>query len=88
METRAKLGDVVIYTDSRGIDHMAVVTCVWTDLCINVCFVSMDETRHDSYGRQIERETSVQHVSIADVHGRYYRLIGQEKRGYTPPQAT
>jgi hypothetical protein len=89
METQAVLGETVIYTDPSGVDCTALVTAVWSDTCINVIFVSKDQSKRDSYGRQIERATSVGHPSIYGdqaVHGNYYRLIGQDKIGYKPPQ--
>lgn len=38
----------------------------------NVVFVTSDEMKRDSYGYQIERETSVVHKSNQAAHGRYW----------------
>lgn len=53
-----KVGDMVIYTDPVGTSHLSLVTAVW-DPSINVVYVDDDETKTDSYGRQIARNTSV-----------------------------
>lgn len=88
MDTKAELGRAVIYTDPRGVDHDAVVTAVWGPACINVVFVSTDESKGDQYGRQIERETSVTHCSsLGAAWGRCYRLVGQPKPEIAPPVA-
>ena len=39
--------------------------------CINVVFVTDDEARDDSYGRQIVRETSQVHKLNMSTHGHY-----------------
>lgn len=81
-----KVGDVVIYADARGNDHNALIQCVWSETCINVIIVSQDEAKKDSFGRQIEHETSVGYRNPAWVHGKYWRWPGDEKLGYRPPQ--
>ena len=87
-ETQAVLGGTVIYTDPKGIDHDALVTALWGPRCVNVLYVSADETKRDSYGRQIERETSVTYMnSEGTAFGRVYRLVGQLRPEYHPPQA-
>ena len=87
METRATLGGLVIFTDPRGVDHDALVTAVWGDACINVVFVSSDDSKTDSYGRQIERETSISHTaSSGATWGNCYRLPGQPKPDFTAPE--
>jgi len=41
--------------------------------CINVVYLSGDESKTDSYGRQLERDmTSVQHRSATTAPGRYW----------------
>jgi len=84
---KANVGDVVIWCDPSGRDHNALVQCVWSETCINVLFISPDENRQDSYGRQIEHATSCQHVSLVKVHGCYWRWPSDEKRSYVPPEA-
>jgi hypothetical protein len=80
-----ELGQLVIWHDSVGKSHHALVTAVWSKTCINVVFVSSDESRKDGYGRQIERQTSVQHKSI-QPHGFYWRFPDEEPNPYVPPQ--
>lgn len=40
--------------------------------CINLVFVTADESKTDPYGRQIARETSCQHRSQTTAHGFYW----------------
>lgn len=68
-----KVGDVVVYHDELGAPHNALLTAVWTEDTVNLLYISGDEERHDSYGRQIERATSLLHGSKQDVHGNYWR---------------
>lgn len=45
--------------------------------CINVVYVSKDASKHDPYGNQLERLSSLQHESAVQnmtVPGRFYRL--------------
>lgn len=80
-----KVGDSIVYHDESGHPHNALVTAVWTPPMINLVFISGDESRTDSYGRQIERSSSVYHKSQTDVHGRYWRLASEEPNAYIPP---
>lgn len=86
-----EIGDAVIYTDTNGVDRAALVTAVWgapsggSCPMLNLAYVSGDDNRQDSYGRQMLREGSVSHVSDAGAHGRYWRFVGQEKRAYEAP---
>lgn len=41
--------------------------------CINLVYVELDETKTDSYGRQIARNTSVPHQSMTQAHGMFWR---------------
>lgn len=81
------LGGQIVFCDSRGVDHDALITAVWSDTCVNVVFVSGDESRQDSFGRQIERETSVTHVSMAGAHGNYFRHQDEARNAVKAPQA-
>jgi len=70
------VGSVVTYRDSRRVDHVALVTAVWGDTThdvdtetrtgnapsLNLVYVEPDEARHDQYGNQLARETSVVHL--------------------------
>lgn len=38
----------------------------------NLVYVDSDKTKHDPYGRQIARETSVVHKSKQPAHGNYW----------------
>lgn len=66
------IDSVVTYKDEHGEDHQALVTCVHGPDCINVVYVSSDPSKTDSYGRQIERATSVQRQAEWTAHGRYF----------------
>jgi len=69
-----KIGDVVTFVDAVGIEHAALITAVWSENCINVVYVSGDESRKDTFGRQIMRETSVTVEGAFAAHGRFFRL--------------
>ena len=83
-----KVGDAVVYHDSKGVPHNALVTAAWSDTCVNVVMVSGDESQTDTYGRQIGRETSCQHKSVHEVHGNYWRFADEEPIPYKPPVQT
>lgn len=72
-----QVGDIVTYKDEHGVDHNALVTIVHgntTQSCINVVYLSSDETKRDPNGRQIERASSVQRKSEYTAHGRYFTV--------------
>ncbi len=75
-----QIGELVTFVDQRGRARPALVTANHEphrhDGSINVVFVSDDETRHDDYGRQTERETSVVHKGNQGAPG-FYWLHGQ-----------
>jgi len=73
-----KPGDPVIYTDGYRRDYYALVTAVWGPNCINVVFVSGDASKDDTYGRQIEHETSVSRYTPDNNFGRCFREVGTE----------
>jgi len=54
-----KIGDHVVYIDPTRIERQALVTAVFSQDCINIMFASADENKQDSYGRQLERATSL-----------------------------
>lgn len=87
MEERIpQTGDSVIYHDPKGAPHPALVTAVWSPICVNVVFVSPSADETDQYGRQIKRETSVTSgKSHGQAHGRYWRWEHEEPNAYTPP---
>lgn len=80
------LGESIIYCDEGSVDRPALITAVWSPGCINLVFVSGDDSRTDNYGRQIERVTSLQHVSEAGAHGLYWRFAEEERKPFAPPQ--
>lgn len=80
-----KVGDVVVYHDEEGKPKNALINAVWGISCVNLVFVSSDAAMKDTYGRQIGRETSVDHVSVVTVHGRYFRWPDEQPRTYIPP---
>jgi hypothetical protein len=81
-----KEGDAVAVVDERYQDHVGLVTAVhgvFTEdftPCINVVYVSKDEAKRDPNGRQIERMSSLQHLSQGPDHmprpGRYWVNVG------------
>lgn len=82
-------GDAVWYYDELRQRHDAIVTAVhgapsveWMP-CVNLLFTIKDPARRDTYGAQIQRESSVQHwkqtvdpnEDDASMTGRCYRLV-------------
>jgi hypothetical protein len=67
----------VIFVDPVGKEHNAVVIANWgagDTPSVNVMYADPDDTKTDSYGRQIARSTSVVHQSNQAAHGMYWRL--------------
>lgn len=61
------------YVDEHGVTHDALLTATHSPKCVNVVYVSKDVDKHDSYGQQIERDTSVIHASAEGrAHGRFF----------------
>lgn len=65
-----KTGKHVIYLDDRGRPHDALVTADWNksdrsvdNNPVNLVIVSDDPARHDEYGQQIWRPTSIAHIT-------------------------
>lgn len=62
-----EVGDTVVFVDPFRKEHNALVTQVWSGKDwqyafppgINLVIVSGDASKEDSYGRQIERHTSI-----------------------------
>lgn len=82
MEREYSVGQSIIYFDSYGVPHKALVTIWWMgdqevasyraengEPGCNVVYVSEDPLKKDSYGRQTERATSVVHISKQPAHG-------------------
>lgn len=54
--------------------------------CINAVWVSLDENKHDPYGRQIERDhTSIIHASSQPAGGIYWRWPEDPKNPIVEP---
>lgn len=68
------VGEPVVYVDPVGVAHPALVTAPWGPTCINLVYVSKDDSRRDSYGRQLERAPSCSHATVVPVHGNYWRF--------------
>jgi hypothetical protein len=67
-----EVGDVVKYTDHRGVQHLALITAVWSETTLNLVYVSKDATEHDDYGNQIKRETSVYVKTPSSAPGNFW----------------
>lgn len=79
------VGDAVKIVNEEYTNGIGLVTCVHGEFredgykpCINVIYISADESKHDPYGRQTERLSSLQHfdsVKEMPTPGRYYDFI-------------
>lgn len=80
-ERKAKVGEPVVYVDPTAVAHAGLVTAVWGPKCINLVFVSSDENKSDTYGRQIDRSaTSCNHQSQHVAHGNYWRFPDEQPK--------
>lgn len=82
------IGEQVIWHEADGTPLNALVTAVWSIVCINIVIVSGDQSRQDDFGRQIERRTSCSHKSLSTVHGFYWHFPDEEANPFVPPEAT
>jgi len=82
MERELEIGSVVLFVDNRYQVHEALVTAIHGNPkekpCINLVYVTKDDSRQDGYGRQIDRETSVVHISNNSAGG-YCWQFGDEE---------
>jgi hypothetical protein len=83
-----KVGDAIVFHDSKNRPHNALVTVIYSTGCVNAVYVSGDETRQDSYGRQIERTATCMHKSINTVHGNYWRWESEQPNQIIQPTAS
>lgn len=90
MEAKLKVGDPVIYLDGYKKEHHALLTAIWGinpdedgihhitpdqhPPSVNLIYVSEDNSRQDTYGRQIERKTSEVHISLNSAGGNCWKL--------------
>lgn len=73
-ERKPRVSEPVVYVDPVAKAHAALVTAVWGTKCVNLVFVSDDENKTDTYGRQIDRSaTSCNHQSQHQAPGNYWR---------------
>lgn len=82
MKKELQVGDSVVFIDSHRVEHMALVTNVfgaWQDgySGCNVVYSSNDETKTDPYGRQLERATSVCHVSVNPARAMCWKNVDE-----------
>jgi hypothetical protein len=81
MASKVAIGSFVTYIDTLGRERPALVTNMFGPLesnpSINVVFVNDDENQTDSYGRKIERASSVVHHSYQYAHGNKWKPIGE-----------
>lgn len=81
MEPRQpQMGEPVVYVDPVGVQHPALITNPWGPTYVNLVYVSKDRARTDSYGQQIERQSSCVHASVQPVHGNYWRFVDEEPK--------
>lgn len=86
-ERKPAVGDLVVFHDEQGKPFNALVTIAWSGVCTNMVIVSGDESKQDQYGRQLERKTSCNHMSVVSAHGLYWRWPDETPRPYVPPVA-
>jgi hypothetical protein len=62
-----KVGDAIVFIDEHRVRRPALVTRTWASIGglpgVNLVTVNDDEAMTDPYGRQIERRTSIVHLS-------------------------
>lgn len=74
-----KVGAHVKFVDEQYVEHDALITCVHGEdktefrATVNLLYVSKDPAKHDPYGNQIERKSSVVHQSRSTVGGYVWR---------------
>lgn len=87
---KAKVGEHVVFTDPRGVERSALLTCVHGESqmipardgveeqeyhpAVNLVFVTGEDSKTDPYGRQIERESSVVHRGDQSAHGNFWNF--------------
>jgi hypothetical protein len=70
-----RIGEVVVWHDEHGLPHDALITNVHGEgdtPSINVVVVNDDKAQTDTYGRKIQRETSVVHKVNQYANGRWW----------------
>ena len=83
------VGDVVIYYNPVGKPFIALVTAVWSKTCLNVVIISPDESKTDTYGRQIERYTSLGWLGMGgQVYGNNWGFLDEQPNPIVAPLQT
>jgi len=74
-----KVGDHVIFVDSKAARHNALLTAVhgWGPVsnphpAVNLVYVTANDEKRDPYGHQLERSSSVVHRSHQSAAGMYW----------------
>jgi len=71
MERELKVGQTITFFDEFRVPHDALVTAWWGPTCCNLIYVSKDPKKDDTWGNQIERQSSVIHKS-AQAFGNFW----------------
>ncbi len=66
---------LVLFTDEKGEEHLALLTHQWTEECINLVYVTKDASKKDDYGMQIERRSSVPKKNGMSAPGYFYEEL-------------
>jgi hypothetical protein len=76
------VGSVVHYVDQHSVTHNALVTAVWNGEYgsekkpgLNLVYVAPENEKHDTWGRQIERVSSIPHRDAMPAPGNYWYEI-------------
>lgn len=78
-----KIGETVVFVDEVGHASPALITAVWEQHpdspspSLNLVLVHKDETMKDTYGRQIERRTSISHQTQQFAPAFYWKRIDE-----------
>lgn len=71
-------GEVITYVDEFSVEHDALVTQYWgadsEGGALNCVYVTVEDTKRDPYGQQLERASSVSRFREGvTAHGRYWK---------------
>lgn len=81
MDQELKVGDAIVFIDEHRQSHEALVTKVWVSVGnmpgVNLVFVVNDESKTDNYGRQIDRRTSIVHLSQQPARASCWAWLGE-----------
>lgn len=84
-----QVGEVVVYHNPVAQPRNALINAVHGETCVNLVMLEADEDRQDTYGRQIERLTSMSHISVmGGVHGNYWRYPEEKPNPVKKPLAS